>query len=108
MNRIEPVTGERTLRRPELRPLWQTVHDRLSSGRPVSRVRLGPLEETQREALADLLGLARLPDVRSSVTMVRLEEAVTELCGRTVHETVTELIGPLDDRAEKRRRQETE
>lgn len=87
--------GERTLRRPELRPLWQTVHNRLSSGRPVTRVRLGPLDGAQYEALADLLGLDRLPDPRPFVALVRLDEAVTELSGRTVRETVTELVGPL-------------
>lgn len=101
----EPAPGERSLHRPELRPLWQTVHNRLSSGRPVTRVRLGPLDEAQREALADLLGLDRLPDVRPLVTMARLDEAVTELCGATVRETVTKLVGPLDDRAGERRRQ---
>ncbi|OMI40806.1 TIGR02679 family protein [Streptomyces sparsogenes] len=104
----DPAPGERTLRRPELRSLWHTVHDRLSSGRPVTRVRLGPLDEAQREALADLLGLDRLPDARPSVALARLEEAVTELCGRTVRETVTELVGPLGDRAGERRRLEGE
>ncbi|MGW0843478.1 TIGR02679 family protein [Streptomyces sp. NPDC002787] len=100
--------GERTLLRPELRPLWRTVHDRLSSGRPVTRVRLGPLDDAQREALADLLGLDRLPEVRPQVPLARLEEAVTELCGRTVRETVTRLVGPLGDRAGERLRRNGE
>ncbi|MFI1361072.1 TIGR02679 family protein [Streptomyces sp. NPDC020898] len=104
----EPAPGEQTVRRPELRPLWRTVHDRLSSGRPVTQVRLGPLDDAQREALADLLGLDRLPSARPSVALARLEEAVTELCGRTVRETVTELVGPLADRAGERRRREGE
>ncbi|MEV7142823.1 TIGR02679 family protein [Streptomyces tauricus] len=108
MTHTEPAQAERTLSRPELRPLWQTVHSRLSSGRPVTRVRLGPLDEAQREALADLLGLDRLPDPRPFVALSRLEEAVTELSGRTVRETVTELVGPLGDRASDRRREETE
>ncbi|MFG2226340.1 TIGR02679 family protein [Streptomyces sp. NPDC048644] len=108
MTTTGPTLGERTLRRPELQPLWQTVHDRLSSGRPVTRVRFGPLDDPQREALADLLGLDRLPDVRPSVTLARLEEAVTELSGRTVREVVTELVGPPADRAAERRRQEDE
>ncbi|WP_328493424.1 TIGR02679 domain-containing protein [Streptomyces sp. NBC_00414] len=108
MTYTEPAQGERTLSRPELRPLWQMVHSRLSSGRPVTRVRLGPLDEAQREALADLLGLDRLPDPRPFVALSRLEEAVTELSGRTVRETVTELVGPLGDRASDRRREETE
>ncbi|WP_327170600.1 TIGR02679 family protein [Streptomyces sp. NBC_00464] len=102
------ASGDATLHRPELNPVWQTVHDRLSSGRPVTRVRLGLLDETQREALADLLGLDRLPDSRPSVALARLEEAVTELSGRTVREVVAELIGPLGDRAGERRRQEDE
>ncbi|MFE7712506.1 TIGR02679 family protein [Streptomyces sp. NPDC057486] len=100
------LPGEATLRRPELHPLWQTAHGCLSSGRPVARIRLGPLDETQREALADLLGLDRLPDPRPSIALARLEEAVTELSGRTVREVVAELIGPLGDRAGERRRQE--
>ncbi|MGW0577996.1 TIGR02679 family protein [Streptomyces sp. NPDC002920] len=108
MTHPEPAPGEHTLRRPELRPLWHTVHNRLSSGRPVTRLRLGPLDDAQREALADLLGLDRLPDDRPSVALVHLEEAVTELCGRTVRETVTELVGPLGDRAGERRRREGE
>ncbi|OQD57546.1 TIGR02679 family protein [Streptomyces phaeoluteigriseus] len=104
----EPASGDATLRRPELRPLWDTLHSRLSSGRPVTRVRLGPLDDTQREALADLLGLDRLPDARPSVALTRLEDAVTELSGRTVREVVTELVGPLGDRAGERRRQKDE
>ncbi|AXQ53521.1 TIGR02679 family protein [Streptomyces koyangensis] len=101
-----PVTGETTLRRRELLPLWQVLHGRLSSGRPVTRVRLGPLDEPQREALADLLGLDRMPDARPFVALARLEEAVTELSGRTVREVVAALVGPLGDRAGERRRQE--
>lgn len=108
MTQPEPAAAERVLRRPELHPLWHTVHDRLSSGRPVARVRLGPLDDAQREALADLLGLDRLPEVRPTVALARLEEAVTELGGRTVRETVTELVGPLGDRAGERRRQQDE
>jgi uncharacterized protein (TIGR02679 family) len=108
MTTTEPPSGDATLRRPELHPLWQTVHGRLSSGRPVTRVRLGPLDDPQREALADLLGLDRLPDPRPTVALARLEEAVTELSGRTVRELVTELIGPLGDKAGERRRQDGE
>ncbi|UJB44858.1 TIGR02679 family protein [Streptomyces sp. A1-5] len=100
--------GARALARTELRPLWQAVHDRLSSGRPVTRVRLGPLDDTQREALADLLGLDRLPDTRPSIPLSRLEEAVAESCGHTVRDVVAELIGPLRDRASERRRAEDE
>ncbi|SCF76035.1 TIGR02679 family protein [Streptomyces sp. Ncost-T10-10d] len=104
----EPHPGEATLRRRELRPLWQSVHGRLSSGRPVTRVRIGPLDETQREALADLLGLDHLPETRPFVALNRLEEAVAELSGRTVREVVVALVGPLGDRAGERRRLDDE
>ncbi|WUD04152.1 TIGR02679 domain-containing protein [Streptomyces sp. NBC_00523] len=102
------ASGDTTLRRPELHPVCQTGHDRLPSGSPITRVRLALLDETQREALADLLDLDRLPDPQPPVALARLEEAVTELTGRTVREIVAELIGPLGDRAGERRRQEDE
>ncbi|MEU6108906.1 TIGR02679 family protein [Streptomyces albidoflavus] len=104
----EGLRGEATLRRPELRLLWHTVHTRLSSGRTVSRVRVGPLDEPQREALADLLGLDHLPGPRPLVALSHLEEAVTELSGGTVREVVAALVGPLGDRADERRRQHDE
>ncbi|MFC9812711.1 TIGR02679 family protein [Streptomyces virginiae] len=105
----ESAPGDDTLRRPELQPLWHMVHSRLSSGRPVTRVRLGPLDDGQREALADLLGLDRLPDLSPSIPLRRLEEAVIDLsAGRTVRDIVTELVGPIGDRAGERRSQERE
>ena len=96
------------LDRPALRPLWQAVHERLSSGRPVSRVRIGPLDDEQRGALADLLGLDRLPEVTPFVALARLEEAVTDAGGRTVRDVVVGLLGPLDDRAAVRQRRKDE
>jgi uncharacterized protein (TIGR02679 family) len=91
-----------------LRPLWQAVHERLSSGRPVSRVRIGPLDDEQRGALADLLGLDRLPDVRTSVALARLEEAVADAGGRTLRDVVAGIVGPLDDRAAARQHRNDE
>ena len=92
------------LDRPALRPLWQAVHERLSSGRPVSRVRIGPLDDEQRGALADLLGLDRLPDIRPLVSLARLEEAVAGAGGHTLRDIVAGIVGPLDDRAAARQR----
>ncbi|MFI6085043.1 TIGR02679 family protein [Streptomyces sp. NPDC051217] len=97
-----------SLRRPELRPVWLAFHDRLSSGRPVSRVRIGPLDDDEREALADLLGLDRLPDTRPFVPLARLEKAVTEACGRSVRELLTDIVGPLGNRAAQRQRHDDE
>lgn len=95
------------LDRPALRPLWQAVHERLSSGRPVSRVRIGTLDDEQRGALADLLGLDRLPDIRPVVSVARLEEAVAG-GGHTLRDVVAGIVGPLDDRAVARQRRNDE
>jgi uncharacterized protein (TIGR02679 family) len=82
-----------------LLPLWQAVHDRLSSGKPVSSVRVGPMAEADREALADLLGLAKLPGEYVTVSMAKLADAVGD-----VRAAVVEVLGPLDDRAARRAR----
>lgn len=74
----------------ELRFLWQAVWDRMSSGRPVSTVRLRGLTEPQRSALADLLGLDRLPPADFTVPLTKLGD---------VRAQVERIIGPLEDRA---------
>jgi uncharacterized protein (TIGR02679 family) len=84
-----------------LSPLWRAVHERLSSGRAVSRVRVGPLSEEQRVAVADLLGLDRLPPATMSVAVAKLDEVLAET-GDDLREVVTRLVGPLDDRAGRR------
>ncbi|MGW2052754.1 TIGR02679 family protein [Streptomyces sp. NPDC001840] len=89
------------LDRPELAPLWRAVHDRLSSGRPVSRVTLGPLDLAGREALADLLGLDRLPEARTTVTLARLDAVLREAAGvgQDARAVVEAILGPVGDRA---------
>ena len=89
---------------PELAPLWLAVHSRLSSGRPVGRVRVGPLDTGQQAALADLLGLPRLPGEQPSVSLATLDHVLTESVGMAAREVVTRLIGPLGDRAGDRER----
>lgn len=96
------MTARHRLDRPELKPLWQAVHDRLSAGRPVSRVRVGPLDDLGREAVADLLGLDRLPDHEVVIHLSRLEAAVADTGGHNVRTVVTGIIGPLRDRAAER------
>ncbi|WP_156934962.1 TIGR02679 family protein [Pseudonocardia spinosispora] len=88
---------------PALGPLWAAAHERLSSGRPVSRVRVGPLTEEQRTAVADLLGLTRLPDEYAIVSMPQLDDVLRSAVGADVREVVGELVGPLGDRARDRR-----
>ncbi|MEU9129527.1 TIGR02679 family protein [Kitasatospora sp. NPDC048540] len=99
------MTGRHPLDLPALRPLWRAVHDRLSAGRPVSRIRVGPLDEAGREALADLLGLDRLPGAEPTIPLARLETAVADACGRPVREVVAAILGPVGDRAADRERE---
>jgi uncharacterized protein (TIGR02679 family) len=84
---------------PELAPLWQAVHRRLSSGRPVTRVRVGPLDSRQQAALADLLGRARLPGQYDTVSLAELDEILGEAVGAGAREVVGRLVGPVGDRA---------
>lgn len=84
---------------PALMPLWSAVHARLSSGRPVTRVRVGPLDLDQRTAIADLLGAQRLPGEYLTVGLARLDEVLLDRTGQDTREVVTQLIGPIRDRA---------
>jgi Protein of unknown function N-terminus (DUF3323) len=86
---------------PELAPLWQAVHSRLSSGRPVSRVRIGPPNDQQQ---ADLLGLTRLPGERPSVSLAALDHVLVESVGVPASAVVVGLVGPLGDREVDRER----
>jgi uncharacterized protein DUF3323 len=83
-------------------PLWKALHDRMSSGRHVSRVRFGPLDEEQRSAVADLLGSDRLPGEYPTVSVAALDELLVPSVGAGVREVVVALLGPLDDRATRR------
>ncbi|ATY16806.1 TIGR02679 family protein [Amycolatopsis sp. AA4] len=87
-----------------LAPLWQAVHARLSSGLPVSRVRVGPLDTEQQTAVADLLGLAQFPGQYTSITLAQLDAALREVAGVDAREVVTRLVGPVGNRAEDRRK----
>jgi uncharacterized protein (TIGR02679 family) len=89
---------------PALDPLWKAVHARLSTGHPVSRVRVGPLDEPQRSALADLLGMPRLPGEYATVSLALLDEVLRGAVGAEVRQVVTELVGPIGDAAGDRRR----
>jgi uncharacterized protein (TIGR02679 family) len=70
----------------------------------VSRVRVGPLDAGGQAALADLLGLPRLPGEYANVSVARLDEALREAVGDGVRGVVERLVGPLGDRAGDRRR----
>ncbi|MGC7102510.1 TIGR02679 family protein [Amycolatopsis lurida] len=85
--------------KPELAPLWQAVHARLSSGLPVRTIKVGPLDTDQQAAIADLLGLDRLPGTHANISLRRLDEVVQEITGAGLRT----LLGPIGDRAAERR-----
>lgn len=69
--------------RPELGALWTELRRRFEAAgdgevRTVRLARLGPAE---RSALADLLGLPRLPGEPATVAVARVDEAVRILAG---------------------------
>lgn len=97
-----------SLRRAEFEPLWRAVHERLSSGLAVRRVRVGPLDPAQREAVARLLGSRQLPGEHVSISLEQLDSALLELCGRDARGVVRELLGPLRDREQERLREQEE
>ncbi|HSV68001.1 MAG TPA: TIGR02679 family protein [Mycobacteriales bacterium] len=92
------------LRAPALAPVWRAVHERLSSGRAVTRVRVGPLDAEQRTALADLLGLDRLPGEFHHLRLGHLDAVLAEVTGLDTGAVAAALLGPLDDRAGRRAR----
>ncbi|MGW3472232.1 TIGR02679 family protein [Saccharopolyspora sp. NPDC000995] len=87
---------------PELAPLWRSLWERLSSGRAVNSVRLCGLAPDQRAALADLLGLDRLPEADASVSVRVLDEVLGSAIGSTAREVVELVVGRLENRAEMR------
>ena len=91
-----PLDG---LRRPGLEALWREAHRRLSSGKPVTTLTVALDEPAQREALADLLGLARLPSESHPVRVAVLDDVLRDAVGLDTREVVTELVGPIGDAA---------
>lgn len=91
--------------RPELAPLWRALRDRVERAtRPVSRVRVGPLSHRERAALADLLGLDRLPGETATVSVSRLDRMLDEsLPGMDSRAAVEAIGGPIVDRVAQRR-----
>jgi uncharacterized protein (TIGR02679 family) len=86
----------------ELAPLWRAVHERLSSGRPVTRVRVGPLDGREQAAVADLLGLSRMPGEYVTVSLAALDQILTESVGADTRAVVGRVVGPVGDRARDR------
>lgn len=89
--------------RADLAPLWAALRARLEAGAgaPVHRVTLADLSERQRGAVAELLGLERIPGARMSVPVARLEAVLADT-GLDARAVVEGLGGPLRDRAAER------
>jgi uncharacterized protein (TIGR02679 family) len=97
---MEPEEILRFLARPGLRRLWPEVRDRLERlGGARGTVRLEGLEEDERRALADLLGLSRLPEGELRVGLDRLDRALRQSRFAIDLRTAMEILaGPLRDR----------
>ena len=91
------MTVPARLRAPGLVPLWQALHDRFSSGRPVLRVTVTGLGPEHQAALADLLGLDRYPGPSMTIPVAKVEAALADLEVRAV---VEEIAGPIGNRAQ--------
>lgn len=95
----------RRFARTDLAPLWQALRSRYESGRPVTSVRVGPMDAGQRAALADLLGRARLPAPYAAVAVQILDRVLVGATGHDTRAVVETLGGPLGDRAAGRARE---
>jgi uncharacterized protein (TIGR02679 family) len=87
------------LRANELEPVWAALHQRLSSGRPVSRVTVRGLDAAQQAALADLLGLDRYPGESAVLSLARLDAVLSQITGMDTRAVTEAIVGPLGDRA---------
>lgn len=89
--------------RPELRPLWDALRYRLErSDGPVRSVRVSLRTDAERAAMADLLGMPRLPGHNATVRVDRLDALLGEL-GLDSRTVVEALGGPLRPLAAQRR-----
>lgn len=85
---------------PGLEPLWAELARRYSaSDRPVASVLLRDLPEPSRAALADLLGLDRLPGSTYRVRVVDVARSLGLDGDERMRSLVEDLVGPLGNRA---------
>lgn len=87
------------LRAPHLATLWKETHRRLSTGARVTSVRLRGLTDDERHALAELLGVDRLPTADARIVLDAVREAIRPC---SLEAVLTVLIGPIDDATRRR------
>jgi uncharacterized protein (TIGR02679 family) len=95
------------LTRPELRFVWEAVHDRYArqaAGSPARRVTFTGLSHAQQQALADLLGLARLPGHVLTVALEKLDVLLLDSdAAMTAREVAEVVCGPIVNRPDRNR-----
>jgi uncharacterized protein (TIGR02679 family) len=74
-------------------PLLRECHRRLSTGAPVSRVRVGVMDRAEQDAIADLFGLPARPAPGASFALGDVEDAVLALTGRPLRAVLEERFG---------------
>lgn len=90
------------LSRPELGPLVDELARRLSEGPAPASIALGGIPEPARRALADLLGMDRVPPASGRLKVERLLTPLGLLTADQLRPVVEELRGPLSDRRAER------
>lgn len=78
-------------------PLLRECHRRLSTGAPVSKVRVGTMDRSEQDAIADLFGLPSRPLAGASFALDDIETAVLELTGRPLRDVLEERFGLIGD-----------
>jgi len=95
--------ARRRFDRPELAPLWREARRRFEEAVPIARLSLRGLSESERRAIADLLGLGRLPDPTCTVAVSALDRVLIGSPACLDTRGVVEAIGgPLADRTAER------
>lgn len=98
MNRVDDALMR--LGRPALAPIVEELARRLDEGRGTpKRITLRRLESDQRSAMADLLGIAKLPPPDTSLETARLVSALGLSDADQLRQIIEQLHGPLANRA---------
>jgi uncharacterized protein (TIGR02679 family) len=93
------VTGAAgPLDRPGLAPLWAELARRFGDGPPPVSITLRALSLGQRQALADLLGLDRLPGATARLRVDRVAAACRVADHDGLRALVEQRLGPITDR----------
>jgi uncharacterized protein (TIGR02679 family) len=98
MNHVDNAC--KRLGRPALAPIVEELARRLDEGRGTpTRITLRGLHDDHRSALADLLGVAKLPPADTSLEIARLLSALRLSDANELRQVIEQLHGPLGDRA---------